>query len=118
MKLMHITIQTNNFDTELQFYQQIVGLTVQHEMNVNGRHLVFLSGNGETNIELIDNPQAVSAGNENLSLGFKTENVEDKRNELLSLGYEVSEMISPMPQAKFFFVKDPAGVTLQFMGDA
>jgi len=35
--------------------------------------------------------------------------------ELIRMGLEVSPMISPAPQVHFFFVKDPAGVNVQFM---
>lgn len=116
MKLMHVTIQTNNFTDEVHFYEKIVGLTIKNEMHINGRDIVFLtSGEGEASIEIIKNEQASCAGNEHLSLGFFTGNAEKKRNELLAQKYQVSEMVSPNPNINFFFVKDPAGVTIQFM---
>ena len=116
MKMMHVTIQTKNFDEEVKFYQEIIGLTIQNEMNGMGRHIVFLSDNeGGTPIEIIDRPDAENTGNQFLSIGYKTEGVEKMRETLIENGYEVSEMVSPMPQIKFFFAKDPAGVTIQFM---
>ena len=48
-------------------------------------------------------------------MGYKTDDVVKMRETLMKKGYEVSEMISPMPQICFFFAKDPAGVTIQFM---
>ena len=45
MKMMHITIQTQNFNEEIKFYQEIIGLSIQHEMNGMGRHIVFLGDN-------------------------------------------------------------------------
>ena len=39
MKMMHITIQTKHFAEELKFYQEIIGLTIQHEMNGMGSGL-------------------------------------------------------------------------------
>ena len=55
------------------------------------------------------------AGNEFLSVGFRTDNAEAKREALLAAGLEVSPMMRPNPQVRFFFVRDPAGVNVQFM---
>ena len=116
MKMMHITIQTKNFDEEIKFYLEVIGLAIQHEMNGMGRHIVFLGDNeGGMPIEIIDRPDAQNSGNQFLSIGYKTEDVVKMRETLKGKGYEVSEMISPMPQIQFFFAKDPAGVTIQFM---
>lgn len=116
MKLMHITIQTKHFEEEMKFYQEIIGLDIQNEMNGKGRHIVFLGDNeGGTLIEIIDRPDAENSGNQHLSLGYKTEDVEKMREILIEKGYEVSEMVSPGPQVQFFFAKDPAGVSIQFM---
>ena len=48
-------------------------------------------------------------------MGYKTEDAVKMRETLIEKGYEVSEIVSPMPQIRFFFAKDPAGVTIQFM---
>ena len=115
MKMLHVTIQTNRFETEVEFYKKEVGLTLMRDMRP-AKELVFLAnGEGETCVEVIHNPDADDAGNQNLSIGFKTEDVEKKREELLAAGYQVTPMISPMPGVKFFFVTDPAGVQVQFM---
>ena len=116
MKMMHITIQTKHFQEELQFYQEIMGFTVRQELNGMGRRIVFLDdGSNGMPIEIIDCPDAETSGNRFLSMGFKTEDVVKMRETLLEKGYEVSEMVSPMPQIRFFFAKDPAGVTIQFL---
>ena len=116
MKMLHVTIRTDQFDDELKFYQEIIGLRMIRDMRPMGRKMVFLANEaGETEIEIIETPGAGNAGNENLSIGFRTENVEAKRQELISLGLEATPMICPNPQVRFFFVKDPAGVNIQFM---
>lgn len=115
MKMLHVTIQTSKFESEIGFYEKEVGLTIQRDMRPM-KDLVFLAnGEGETCVEVLNNPDAVDAGNQNLSIGFKTEDVEKKREELAAAGYEVTPMISPMPEVKFFFVTDPAGVRVQFI---
>ena len=47
-----------------------------------------------------------------LHVTIRTEKLEE---ELIVLGLEATPMINPAPQVQFFFVKDPAGVTVQFM---
>lgn len=116
MRMLHVTIQTDQFEKEIEFYEKHVGLTLQADMRPKGKDMIFLGEDAEaTRIEVLRNPAAGNAGNENLSIGFQTENVEEKREEMLAAGFEVTPMISPMPGVKFFFVKDPAGVNVQFM---
>ena len=50
-----------------------------------------------------------------LSIGFQTEDAAAKREELIAMGMDATPMVSPNPQVQFFFVKDPAGVNIQFM---
>ncbi len=116
MKMMHVTVQTKCFDEERIFYEKIVGLKIQREMEAQGRKLVFLSnGEGETCIEIIGNPEAEDSGSAHLSVGFHTEDVEALREKLVTEGLSPTPMITPAPGVKFFFVKDPAGVTVQFI---
>lgn len=116
MKMLHVTIQTDQFEKEMEFYEKCVGLTMQADLRPKGKDLVFFGDNEEaTRIEIIRNPEAANSGNENLSIGFQAEDVEAKREEMIAAGFEVTPMITPMPGVKFFFVKDPAGVNVQFM---
>ena len=116
MKMLHVTIQTEHFEEEIQFFEKHTGLKIVQDMRELGRNMVFLANApDETCIEIIEKPGAANAGNENISIGFCSEDVEKKREELILEGYEVTPMIIPMPNVKFFFVKDPAGVTIQFM---
>ena len=116
MKLLHVTIRTGRFDEELAFYRDIAGLTIIRDMRPMGRQMVFLANApGETEIEIIGTPDAGDAGNRYLSVGFQTDDVFKKREELAAKGLEPTLMVSPAPGVNFFFVKDPAGVTVQFM---
>ncbi len=116
MKMLHVTIQTNKFEDELLFYQKIIGLQVVRDMRPMGRNMVFLANAGdETEVEIIEVPTAENAGNEYLSIGFLTEDVFAKHEELTAMGLQTTPMISPNPQVHFFFVTDPAGVKVQFM---
>ena len=115
MKFLHVTIQTTRFEEEIEFYEKEVGLTLQRDMRPM-KDLVFLAGGaGETCVEIIRNDEADHTGGPNLSIGFKTDDVEAKREDLIAKGYQVTPMITPMPDVKFFFVVDPAGVNVQFL---
>lgn len=115
MKMVHVTIHTCRFCEEVSFYETIIGLKIERDMRP-ARNMVFLSDRpGDTCIEIIEDPDAADAGNANLSVGFHTEDVDVKYIELKEAGLEVSDMISPNPHVKFFFVKDPAGVKVQLI---
>ena len=116
MRMLHLTIQTNKFEAELNFYRQIIGLQITRDMRPMGRNMIFLANaEGETEIEIIEVPDADNAGNAYLSVGFKTDDVFAKREELTAMGLQATPMISPNPQIHFFFITDPAGVKVQFM---
>ena len=115
MKFSHATIQTVKFEEEIKFFQEHVGLKITADFRERGMNIVFLSDKeGDTAIEIINNPSAASSGNENFSIGFDATDLESKRDELIKEGFKVTEITSPAPTVRFFFVTDPAGVTVQF----
>ena len=116
MKMGHITIRTSKFPEEIVFYQEIVGLNIVRDLRGKGSDIVFLADNeNETRIEVINAGQAVCSGSEWISIGFHTDDVKKLREELQTKGLAVTEITSPAPAVRFFFVKDPAGVSVQFL---
>ena len=90
MKMQHVTILTKYFDEEIKFYEDYAGLKIVRDMRPH-MDLVFLAdGPEETKVEIIRNPEAEASGNQYI-------------------------LISPNPHVKFFYVKDPAGVRVQFV---
>ena len=115
MKMLHVTIQTSKFEEEISFYEKYVGLTIQRDMRPD-KDLVFLAeAEGDTCVEVIRKLDGFDAGNPDLSIGFKCDNIYVKREELSAAGFEVSPVICPQPEVQFFFAKDPAGVNVQFI---
>ena len=114
MNLCHVTIRTEAFEQEIRFYQTYADLKIERDLRPVGQDIVFLSDGG-AQIEVIEMKGAENAGNENLSIGFHAEDLDEIRSRLQKDGFEPGEFISPMPQVRFFFVKDPAGVTVQFI---
>ncbi len=116
MKMLQVTIRTKKFEEELAFYKEIVGLKIVRDLREKGRGIVFLADSeGDTCIEIINTPDGDDVGNRFLSIGFDSGDVEKMREKLIGAGMEVSPIESPVPYVRFFFVKDPAGVTVQFM---
>ncbi len=116
MKLSHVTIRTGKFPEEIRFYQETAGLRIVRDLREIGEGIVFLSDEGQdVRIEIIHTPGAEDAGNENLSIGFITEDAAAKREDLIRRGMDASPIVSPVPSVQFFFVKDPAGVRVQFL---
>ena len=95
MKMLHVTIQTKFFQEEMDFFLNHVGLKIDRDMRPFGRNMVFLNnGEGETCIEIIEN-DSECAGNENLSVGFLTEDLEKKREELILVYGQSNRFICP-----------------------
>ena len=116
MRMLQVTIRTNKFEEELAFYKEMVGLKIVRDLREKGRGIVFLADSeGDTCIEIINTPDGDDAGNKLLSIGFDCGDADRMREKLIALGMEVSSIESQVPYVRFFFVKDPAGVTVQFM---
>lgn len=76
-----------------------------------------ISGDGETKVELIGNGtnQEVNMG-EDISLGFEVGSVDEMFNVVKEKGIEIhSGPFQPNPHVKFFFVRDPNGLKIQFV---
>ena len=111
MKFVHATIHTKDKDSEVDFYKKYVGLkTIRAFGNIE-----FLGNeDGETLVEIIEDANAAFEGS-GISLGFACGDVESYREKLAEEGLNPTPVISPNPAVKFFFVTDPAGVTVQFI---
>lgn len=117
MKFCWTTITVNDMDACLKFYQEVVGLPLNRRFTAGlGVEISFL-GDGETEVELICDPNHPAPGNvEGVFLGFVVESVDNMIEFIKEKGLEVaSGPFQPNPHIKFFFVKDPNGVSIQFV---
>ena len=115
MKMQHVTIQTKYFEEEIRFYEEFCGLRINQDMRPHMDLVFLINGEGETRVEIIGNSDAEISGNQYISMGFGSEDVVSLREEYIARGLETTEIISPNPRVKFFYVKDPAGVKVQFI---
>mgnify|MGYP001046512850 CR=1 FL=1 len=117
MKFCWSTIAVKDMDTSLDFYQNIVGLPLQNRfMGGPGIEICFL-GEGETKIELICSENHQALGNiEGISLGFVVDSLEKMMDFVREKGIPIhGGPFQPNPHIRYFYVKDPNGVTIQFV---
>lgn len=100
----------------MKFYQEVVGLTISRRLAAGpGMDIVFL-GEGETKIELIFDAKHLETNEPGgIFLGFEVDSVDEKIKFLKEKGLEISGPYQPQPYIKFFYVKDPNGVNIQFV---
>lgn len=118
MAFLWTTIHVKNIEASIKFYEEVVGLTLRRRFSPRpGQELAFL-GVGETEVELIHYDGEVLPGNiEGISIGFSCEDADALSKSLTEKGYTVGDMVMPNPMLKFFIVKDPDGVNVQFVQD-
>jgi lactoylglutathione lyase len=117
MKFCWCTIMVNDLEESLKFYQEIVGLSLNRRFAAGpGMEIAFL-GAGGTEVELIYDTGHKAPGNiEGISLGFEVNSVDEQIKFIEEKGLTVeSGPFQPNPRVKFFFVKDPNGVNIQFV---
>ena len=122
MKIHHIAIICSNYEVSKKFYTEVLGLNILREVYREERqsYKLDLAIGEHYVIELFSfpNPPARPSRPESCGLrhlAFSVENVEEKRNELLSKGLECEEIrIDEFTDKRFFFTTDPDNLPLEF----
>ena len=116
MLINHITIHSAEYEKSIEFYKTVAGLKVRNTLSHGGQEITFLCDPGaETAVEIIKSAPEAAYSGAGLSFGFSCEDVAAKRESLAAQGLEPTPMICPAPGVAFFFVKDPNGLTVQFI---
>jgi len=117
MKFCWSTFKVKNMDESLKFYEEIIGLKLDKRFKSGlGMDIAFL-GEGETKVELIcdDNSSDVNIGPD-ISLGFEVKSVDEMMDFVKEKGIDIeSGPFQPNPHIKFFYIKDPNGLKIQFV---
>ena len=112
------TIHVLDYDKSVTFYQDVVGLTMVRAMDTDELKLAFLKEpESETQIELVwRNAATTYVSTDQISIGFTVKSLEAKIAELQNKGIALyRQPVQPNPSLKFFFIKDPDGVSIQFI---
>lgn len=116
MKFCWCTITVNNMDESLKFYQEIVGLTINRRFAAGPDTEISFLGNGETKIELIYNINHKMLGNvDGISLGFEVKSVDRMIELAMEKGLGYTCPCKPNPNIKYIYIKDPDGISIQFV---
>ncbi len=116
MKFNWCTIQVIDMEKSINFYQDIVGLTIDRRVQAGPDTEITFLGDGETKIELIHNKtrQEVNIGND-ISLGFEVKSIDEMTEFLKEKNLPIhSGPFQPNPHIKFIYVLDPNGLKIQF----
>jgi lactoylglutathione lyase len=116
MQFLWTTLSVSDFEKSLKFYQEVVGLPLQHRMDPPGMHIAFL-GEGDTAVELIyDSKRPQVDLKAPISMGFKVENLAATMEAFQARGIKIDGgPFKPNPGIQFFYVRDPDGMNIQFV---
>jgi lactoylglutathione lyase len=118
MKFLWTAIYVKNLDESIAFYSNLVGLQVSKRFPAGpGMEIAFM-GNGITNetlVELLaDSNNSTVNYSEFISIGFAVDSVEAMLDTLKSKNIPVHNGPIETPGSKFFYIKDPNGLNVQF----
>ncbi len=116
MKFSWCTIMVKDMEESLSFYQDIVGLSISRSFETPAGEIVFL-GDGETKVELIfDRTKNEINIGQDISLGFEVDSLDEMMAFVKEKGINIDGgPYSPSPSVRFFYVKDPNGLRIQFV---
>lgn len=120
MQFSFVTIYVKNLEQSLSFYGDILGFKPVRRFSPGpGMNIVFLQGDGEAQIELIEGG-AEEAGKAppNLTLGFYTNSMESVQKMLLDNNIPVKRGPTQVGSgAILLFIEDPDGIEIEFVQD-
>jgi len=116
MRFLWTTLTVSDFDASVRFYQQVVGLPLKSQMNPPGMRIAFL-GEGDTSVELIfDSKRPRADLTCPVAMGFKVDNLDQTLADFRSRGIAIDAgPFQPHPHVRFFYVRDPDGMNVQFV---
>ena len=114
MKFHHISLRVKDFEASLNFYTTLTKLYVAKQFSANGGNVAYLeNAAGETEIELIAMPESQTFEGKGMFLCFATDDLETAHTYAVEAGMNPSPIRNPEPTAKYFYVYDPDGVSVQ-----
>ncbi len=114
MKFHHISLRVSDFEKSMHFYTTIAGLKVQEQFEANGGNVAYLANAaGETEVELIAMPDGAHFEGKGFFLCFAASSLEEVHEIAVREGMNPSDIRQPEPTAKYFYVYDPDGLSVQ-----
>lgn len=118
MKFLWTSIYVNNLEESIAFYTDLLDIKVLRRFIAeSGKEIAFL-GNGvtdETLVELLADTYNREVKHSNyISIGFAVDSVDQMLEVIKSKDIPVNSGPVETPGSKFFTVKDPNGLSIQF----
>ena len=117
MNFCWCTLTTQDVESSIKFYTETVGLAITSRFSPRpGMEIVFLDDQRGNQIELIKYAnKPAPATREGLTIGFEVASLEDTLDLVSLQGIPVTDGPYNTPKVKYFFVRDPDGVGVQFV---
>jgi len=116
MKIYWVTLRVADLEKSVQFYTGFFGLEIASRFGSPGHQIVMLGKENETKIELLYEMNVkVEDPGKGISIGLEVQQMEELVKRLEDEGYNAVGPISPNPNLRFYFVKDPDGYTVQLV---
>lgn len=114
MQLHHLALRVRDLEKSLIFYQTLTQLTVAERFDANPGECAYLhNAAGETMLELIALPFGDKYSGTGMFLCFASDDIEGAHARAVSAGMNPSDIRAPEPNARYFYVYDPDGVSVQ-----
>ncbi len=116
MKFNWVTFKVSDLEKSLDFYNGLLKLEIAARFGTEEHQIVMLGKKDEPKVELICEPNTkIENPGNGVSVGLETDKLDKLVDMLKECGQKVIGPISPMPNIRFFFVKDPDGYTIQLV---
>jgi lactoylglutathione lyase len=118
MKFLWTSIYVKNLDESIAFYSNLVGLQMLKRFPAGpGMEIVFMGNgiNNETQVELMaDRNKRTVNHSDFISIGFAVDSIDTMLDIVKSKNIPVHDGPFETPGSKFFSIKDPNGLNVQF----
>ena len=116
MKFLWSTIHVKNLDESILFYSDLCGLKVMQRFPAGpGAEIAFMGNgvDGETLVELYAGDNTINIG-DSISIGFAVDSVEAMLDTVKAKNIPLNSEPFETPKFKWFTIKDPNGLSIQF----
>lgn len=117
MKLLWATIYVKNLEESITFYSDLLGLKVIRKFTAGPTIEIAFMGNGtdnETQVELMADQSTHVSHSESMVLGFAVSSIHEMLDTVQSKKIAVLNGPFETPASRFFTIKDPNGLNVQF----